>query len=99
VFEVRPDGTVSGGRLFAEIGGEGEGMPDGLKVDGEGNVYCTGPGGIHVLDPSGSLLGRIKIPAHVNNMGWGGDDRRTLFVTTDTAVFRVRLGIPGPAAW
>jgi gluconolactonase len=99
VFDVCADGSLAGGRLFCRITGTEEGMPDGLKVDTEGNVYCTGPGGIQVISPSGSLLGRLRVPAHVNNMGWGGDDWRSLFINCDTAVFRVRLGIPGTPTW
>jgi len=99
VFDVRADGSLAHGRLFHKITGTDEGMPDGLKVDSEGNVYCTGPGGIHVISPSGAWLGRLKVPAHVNNMGWGDDDWRSLFIACDTAVFRVRLGIPGTPTW
>jgi len=99
VFDVRPDGSLGNGRVFHHLSGTGEGMPDGLKVDSAGNVYCTGPGGIHVISPSGSLMGRLKVPAHVNNMGWGDDDWRSLYITCDTEVFRVRLGIPGTPTW
>jgi gluconolactonase len=98
-FEVHSDGTLGKGSVFCEITGSDEGMPDGLKVDSEGNVYCTGPGGIHVFSPSGSLLGRLKVPAHVNNMGWGDDDWRGLYINCDTVIFRTRLGIPGTPTW
>jgi gluconolactonase len=66
-----------------------------MKVDVEGNVYCTGPGGIHVIDPQGNLLGRLKIPGHATNFNWGDADWKTLFITTRNSVYRVRLGIPG----
>ena len=99
VFDVAPDRTLGNRRVFCEISGTDEGIPDGLKVDSEGNVYCTGPGGIHVFSAKGTMLGRLKVPTHVNNMGWGGDDWRSLFITSDTAVFRVRLGIPGTPTW
>ena len=56
VFEVKPDGTLSNGRLFYEARGDEPGNPDGMKVDVEGNVYCTGPAGIHVIDPKGIFL-------------------------------------------
>jgi gluconolactonase len=67
-----------------------------MKVDAEGNVYCTGPAGLHVIAPSGQLLGRIKVPGHCTNMAWGDADWRTMYVTTFTSqVFRFRLGVPG----
>ena len=95
VFDVKPDGTLSNGRLFYEARGDEPGNPDGMKVDVEGNVYCTGPAGIHVIDPKGNLLGRIKIPTHTTNMNWGDSDWRTLFIISRSCVYRVRLGIPG----
>jgi gluconolactonase len=94
VYEVQPDGTLANGRLFYEARGDGRGNPDGMKVDSEGNVYCTGPGGIHIVDPGGTLLGRIRLPV-VTNMCWGEDDWRTFFVTTRSIVYRIRLNVPG----
>ena len=58
------------------------GVADGMKCDQEGNVYCTGPGGIHVMDQDGTLLGRLRIPGHATNFAWGDDDWRSLYVTT-----------------
>lgn len=96
VFDVRPDGSVGNGRLFYKLVGSEPGVADGMKVDVEGNVYCTGPAGLHVIAPSGQLLGRLKIPGHCTNLAWGDDDWRTLYITTFTSqVFRVRLGLPG----
>jgi gluconolactonase len=97
VFDVDADGTLKNGRLFYEARGNEPGNPDGMKVDVEGNVYCTGPAGIHVIDPRGNLLGRIKVPGHATNFNWGDSDWRTLFITTRNSVYRVRLGIPGVA--
>ncbi len=95
VFDVNPDGTLSNGRLFYEARGDEPGNPDGMKVDIEGNVYCTGPAGIHVIDPKGNLLGRLKIPGHATNFNWGDSDWRSLYITTRNSVYRLRLGIPG----
>ena len=95
VFDVKSDGTLSNGRLFYESRGDEPGNPDGMKVDIEGNVYCTGPAGIHVIDPKGNLLGRLKIPGHTTNMNWGDSDWRSLYITTRNSVYRLRLGIPG----
>jgi gluconolactonase len=95
VFDVQPDGTLRNGRLFYEARGDEPGNPDGMKVDTEGNVYCTGPAGIHVTDPRGNLLGRMKLPGHVTNMAWGDADWRSLYITTRDSVYRVRLHVAG----
>jgi gluconolactonase len=70
-----------------------------MKVDREGNVYCTGPGGIHVISPGGELLGRIRIPDHCTNMAWGDADWRSLYITTYNSVFRTRVNLPGVPVW
>lgn len=93
VFDVQPNGGLSNGRLFYEMDKEGM-APDGMKVDIEGNVYCRGPGGIHVIDPNGHLLGRIRLP-HLTNMAWGDADWRTMYITSNFVVYRLRLNIPG----
>jgi len=95
-FDVHADNTVGPPRLFYRLVGTEAGVADGMKVDQEGNVYCTGPAGVHVIAPTGTLLGRIKIPGHCTNMAWGDADWRTMYVTTFTSqVIRFRLGIPG----
>jgi gluconolactonase len=83
------------GKLFYEARGEEAGNPDGMKVDSEGHVYCTGPAGIHVIDPHGTLMGRLKIPGHVTNMAWGDADWRSLYITTRDSVYRLRLRVAG----
>jgi gluconolactonase len=99
VFDVRADGSIGPGRLFHTMTGEDPGVADGMKCDVEGNVYCTGPGGVHVIDPKGRLLGRLKIPGHSTNMAFGDDDWCTLFVTTYHSVYRTRVKVPGVAVW
>ena len=94
-FDVQPDGSVRNARVFHRLEGAEEGIADGMKVDSEGNVYCSGPGGIHVLDPQGKRIGRIRIPGHVTNMGWGDEDWRSLYVTTRSSVYRTRVKLPG----
>ena len=84
-FDVEPNGTLAlaTDRVFCELDGEGPGVPDGMKVDVEGNVYCTGPGGIWIIAASGKLLGRILTgPEPPSNVAWGEDDWKTLFYTT-----------------
>jgi gluconolactonase len=91
VFDVQPDGTLQNGRIFAE------GIRSATKVDVDGNLYCTGDGGIAILDPSGTYLGRILVPEHTTNLAWGDPDWRTLFITGGGSVYRIRLesqGVP-----
>jgi gluconolactonase len=94
-FDVRADGTLGNGRLFATLKSQGKWGADGMKVDVEGDVYCTGPGAIEVFDPSGKPLGRITFPELAANLGWGDADGRGLFVTAQTSLYRIRLNIPG----
>ncbi|MGD9890522.1 MAG: SMP-30/gluconolactonase/LRE family protein [Dehalococcoidia bacterium] len=99
VFTVTDDGRLQDDRVFAVLRGDGRGRPDGMKVDRDGNVYCTGPGGVWIISPLGGLLGRIRMPEPAANLAWGGDDWRTLYLTATTSLYQVRLGIPGiPAA-
>jgi gluconolactonase len=93
--DVQPDGSLDNGRIFYTDTGTEPGVPDGMKVDMEGNVYCTASSGIHVIDPNGKLLGRIKVPEHVANMAWGDADFRTMYICAREVVYRTRLGIPG----
>ncbi len=94
-FDVRPDGSLANGRIFAEIRAPEPGVPDGMKVDVEGNVYCTGPGGVWVIAPTGTILGRILMPEVTANVAWGDADWRTLYLTASTSVYRLRTEIPG----
>ena len=98
-FEMRADGTLdlATDRVFCELIGERRGTPDGMKVDTEGNVYCTGPGGIWMMDPSGKHLGTILTAEdkQTTNMAWGGDDWRTMYFTTFDTLGRIQLKIPG----
>lgn len=94
-YDVQPGGTLKNGRDFYTDTGIEPGVPDGMKVDIEGNVYCTASAGVHVISPQGKLLGRIKVPEHVANFAWGDPDFRTLYLTCREVVYRTRLGIPG----
>ena len=97
IFDVHDDGTLGPGRLFHTLAGSEGGVADGMKVDVEGNVYCTGPGGVHVIAPDGKLLGRLRVPGHCTNMGWGDADWCSLYITTFTSVFKTRTKVPGIA--
>ncbi len=98
VYDVKKDGTISNGRLFAKLYGEQPGVPDGLKVDSEGNVYCSGPGpGIWVFNSTGKHLGTILTPEKAANFAWGDDDWKTLYLCASTSLYRIRLGVKGIA--
>jgi gluconolactonase len=95
VFDVKADGPLSGGKVWAETKGEGPGAPDGMKMDSGGNIYCCGPGGIHVFSPEGVCLGIFRVPEYPANMAWGDADSRSLFITASTSVYRIRVQVPG----
>lgn len=95
VFDVKADGNLSSGKIWAETTGEGKGAPDGMKIDSTGHVYCTGPGGIHVFTPDAQCLGVIHTPEYVANFAWGDADYRSLYVTASTSVYRIRVATPG----
>jgi sugar lactone lactonase YvrE len=97
-FDVLPNGMLAKqtDRLFADLRGSEPGNADGMKVDIEGNVYTGGSGGIYVLDSKGKKLGRIVHgqPA-TTNIGFGGDDWKTLFFTSRTMIGSVNVKVPG----
>lgn len=95
-FDVRPDGALTGGEIWADVVGEGDGLPDGLKVDGNDNVYCTGPGGLHVFAPDATCLGVILVPETVANFTWGDADMRSILMTASSSLYRVRSKTSGP---
>ena len=94
-FSVKADGTVSGGEVWAQVTGTGKGAPDGMKIDSDGNLYTTGPGGIHVFAPDATDLGVIGMPEGPANFTWGGEDLQTLYVTAQTSVYSTRVKVPG----
>ncbi len=95
VFNVTAEGDLTGGAVWAETKGEGPGAPDGMKIDSLGNVYCCGPGGIHLFDPSGHALGVIPIPETPANFTFGDDDLRGLYITARSSLYRLRVRVPG----
>jgi len=95
VFDIAADGSLENGRVWAETRGVGDGAPDGMKIDCVGNVYCCGPGGIHVFAPDATCLGVIRVPEYVANFCWGDGDYRSLFITASTSLYRIRTRIPG----
>ncbi|MBM4264287.1 MAG: SMP-30/gluconolactonase/LRE family protein [Deltaproteobacteria bacterium] len=100
VYDVKADGTIGNGRvLFNGTGliGKKPGAPDGMKVDREGNIFGAGPGGIYVFSPDGKHLGSIETGVPTGNVSWG-EDGSSLFITSNTNVFRLKLATKG-AGW
>ena len=96
VYDVAQDGTLSNGRIFGEEpGAKHDGVPDGIKVDKNGNLFVTGPKGVWVWDAQGNHLGTIALPEQPANLTWGGMDHRTLYITATTSVYRLELKTQG----
>jgi gluconolactonase len=96
VYDVAPQGLLANGRIFGEEpGGHGDGVPDGMKVDKNGNLYVTGPKGIWVWNASGRHIGTITLPEQPANLAWGDSDYRTLYITATTSVYRLQTKTEG----
>jgi gluconolactonase len=95
LFEVGDDWHLRGGDVLVELSGDGEGVLDGLKLDEDGTIYCTGPGGIFICHPDGAVLGRIRVPEVAANLAWGDDDARTLYITASDKLYRLRTQVTG----
>lgn len=95
-FEVGNDGSLTNGKVFYDVTKEtADGLPDGMKVDQKGNLYCTGPGGVWIFSPAGKHLGTIQPPETPANLAWGDADGKTLYVTARKGLYRIILQIPG----
>ena len=96
VYDVAPDGTLTNGRIFGDEPGEkNDGVPDGIKVDKNGNLFVTGPKGIWVWDAKGNHIGTIILPEQPANLTWGDKDYRTLYITATTSVYRLQTKTQG----
>ena len=96
VYDVSSDGSLANGRVFgAEPGGKHEGVPDGMKVDKNGNLFVTGPKGIWVWDAKGNHLGTIVMPEQPANLTWGDKNYGTLYITATTSVYRLETNTTG----
>ena len=96
-YKVRGDGTLTDGRVFFDATawtGTRSGLPDGMKVDREGNLFATGPGGIHIFSPDGTLLGSMETSFPIANCAWGNDGS-VLYITANTAIYRIKLSTQG----
>ncbi|HVZ06885.1 SMP-30/gluconolactonase/LRE family protein [Rhodopila sp.] len=99
--ELDSAGNVVRRRIFADMSADGtSGVPDGMKIDEAGRVFCTGTGGVWVFEPDGRLIGIIAMPEVCANIAFGGPDLRTLLLTASTSVYTLRTKVPGlPHPW
>ena len=96
MLDLDDNGNMIRRRIFADMSSdEPDGVPDGMKVDVEGRVYCTGPGGTWVFTPDGAHLGIIRTPEIPANLVFGGADMRTIFFTARTSVYTLHAKTPG----
>ena len=86
-FDISEDGRLTGGAIWATVTGDGEGVPDGMKTDLAGRIFCNGPGGVHVFDSTANHLGVIHTPEKSTNFCFGGPGHATLFITASTSVY------------
>jgi gluconolactonase len=94
-YDVQADGTLKNGSLFFDMtSAPGEDALDGMKVDKQGNLYVSGPGGLWILSVGGKHLGTIIAPKHPHNMAWG-DDGKTLYLCARSGLYRIRLNVEG----
>jgi gluconolactonase len=98
-YDVAPDGTASNSRIFANMHSAQDGVPDGMKVDTEGRVYCSGSEGVWVFEPDGSHVGIIRLPEIPANCAWGDTDLRTMYFTARSSIYRLRMKTTGINPW
>ncbi len=95
-YLVKPDGTLTDPTVFYDATSiRGRGVPDGMKVDMEGNVYSAGPGGIWIFSPAGKPLAIIFMPETVGNLAWGGPDHKTLYIAASSSIYRIQTNVVG----
>jgi gluconolactonase len=108
-YPVHPDGTLGTGTVFQDVTSDNrDGLPDGMKVDRKGNLYCSSPGGVRIFSPQGKPLGMITLPEVPHNCAWGkyatdaasaalapNQDADTLYITARPNVYRLRMNIAG----
>lgn len=95
-YEVNADGRIANGKVFYDFTSDTEAVAlDGIKVDREGHVYVSAPGGVWIISAEGKALGRIVPPEHDANFAFGDADGRSLYMTASTGLYRLRVAIPG----
>ncbi len=91
-FEVKADGTLSGGQVLCKID---QGAPDGIRVDRDGRIWSSAGDGVQIFAPDGSLIGKIPVPEAPANLCFGGDDGRTLFITARKSLYSIKVAVAG----
>lgn len=91
-FEVRADGSLGRGSVFAVIDA---GVPDGLRCDADGRIWSSAADGVHIFGPDGSLIGKILVPETPANLSFGGPHGRTLFITARTSLYAIETSVQG----
>jgi gluconolactonase len=94
-LDAENGGMLKNKRVFARTSGRGHGVPDGIKADTAGNIWCTAEGGVQVYHPSGGLLGIIRTPDVSGNLCFGGDDMKTVFIGSGSDIFSLRAKVRG----
>lgn len=95
VFDIGEDGSLVNGQVWGSLKRVGSGVADGMKIDSSENIYCCGPGGIHIFDAQANYLGIIHMPEQTSNLCWGDDDMCSLYITATTSLYRLSTKIPG----
>ncbi|MBL7744669.1 MAG: SMP-30/gluconolactonase/LRE family protein [Chitinophagaceae bacterium] len=99
-YEVQADGTLKNGKVFYDFSfTEDEEALDGVKVDKEGNLFVSAPGGLWILSHEGKLLGKIVTPERPANMAWGDEDGKTLYLTAHSSLYKIRVNTGGKFSW
>ncbi len=97
-YDVDERGGVSGARVFSDMTALAKsgmrGLPDGMAIDKQGNLFATGPGGVHIFNPAGVRLGRIDTGTPIANCAFG-EDGRTLFLASNNMLARIRTKARG----
>jgi gluconolactonase len=95
-YDVGADGKLSNKKVIADLTKDkGIGVPDGLKVDSQGDLWASGQGGIRIFSPQGKLLGQVQLPEVAANIAWGGADLKTAYITGTSSIYRIKLKIAG----
>lgn len=96
-FDVLDDGTLDNMIVWAKTEpiGNGKGVPDGMKIDTNGNIYCCAQGGVHIFNKEGKFLGGINVPEQAGNLGWGENDMQSLYITASTGLYKVKMKATG----
>jgi gluconolactonase len=99
-YKVQPDGTLKNGKIFFDFNlTEDDEALDGLKIDKEGNLFVSAPGGLWIISPEAKLLGKIVTPERPANMAWGDADGKTLYLTAHSSLYKLQVNTGGKFSW